>query len=287
MIPLLELRPFVADRERPSPNFNARKGSGGIRYIILHATAGSDEGAESWMENPVSKVSAHLHIRRDGSITRCVDDTARAWHAGIARWEGRTDLNSDSLGWEIGNRNDGKEPYTDAQYRAIARLLHHYLPQGLERSAVLSHAQVAPDRKTDPLGWDWRRMWEELEQLEREQLLAAIPEYEPKLAIPQRPLAPRAAPIRTEPIEIPQAVPLEIQEQPLPLRVWHLRKWAIEVAESIGAEARQRRVGGADYLAETAVHRLYAVVAGIVPEWLLIWFWPAVEAAARRALGSR
>lgn len=286
MIPLHELRPYAADRERPSPNFSARPSGAAIRYIILHATAGSDEGAESWMADPISGVSAHLHIRRDGSITRHVDDAQKGWHAGVSSWEGRTDLNGESLGWEIGNRNDGAEPYTGAQYRAVARLLHHYLPQGLDRSAVLSHAQVAPGRKTDPMGWDWARMWAELDLLEREQLLGAIPHYTPQLAIPQRPLAPRAAPIRTEPIEIPKAVPVEIQQQPFPLRVWQLRKWAIEVAERIGAEARERRVSGADYLAETAVHRLYGVVAGVVPEWLLVWFWPAVEAASSKAIGS-
>lgn len=72
------LRAFHADRMRPSPNFGPRRGDGAIGLIVLHATAGSDEGAESWMVNPQSEVSAHLHIRRDGSVTRHVADSMRA-----------------------------------------------------------------------------------------------------------------------------------------------------------------------------------------------------------------
>lgn len=153
-----EIVPWKADRERPSPNYGKRRDPE-VNAIILHATAGTDAGAESWMVNPEAQVSAHLHIRRDGSVTRHVDDEHRAWHAGRSEWKGETDLNSVSLGWEIGNANDGREPYTDAQYETVARLLRHYLPQGIDRDRVLSHAQIAPGRKTDPRGWDWQKMW--------------------------------------------------------------------------------------------------------------------------------
>ncbi len=160
MIPLARLRPAPADRELPSPNRGSRGGSP-IRLIVLHATAdnGDEAGAEAWMRNPASQVSAHLHIRRDGSVTRLVDDADRAWHAGRSSFPGVGDVNSESLGWEIANRNDGRELYTAAQYQTIAHLLRHYLPQGLDEGDVVSHAMIAPGRKTDPLGWDWERMW--------------------------------------------------------------------------------------------------------------------------------
>jgi hypothetical protein len=161
VIPLPRLIEHRADRERPRPNHGVRPGQPAIRYIILHATAGSDEGAESWMASAQSRVSAHLHIRRDGTTTRHVPDLRRAWHAGVGSWDGVTDINTESLGWEIGNRNDGRELYTAAQYRTVARLLAHYLPQGIGPVAVLTHAQIAPGRKTDPLGWDMARMWGE------------------------------------------------------------------------------------------------------------------------------
>lgn len=161
--------PFPADRIVRSPNHGARSGLG-ISLILLHATAdgGNEAGAEEWMCNPKSQASAHLHVRRDGSVTRHVGDDRRAWHAGASSWPDIADVNSASIGIEIANRNDGKEPYTDAQYQTVARALAHYLPQGIEREGVLSHAQVAPGRKNDPLGWRWDLMWSYVDRLSRD-----------------------------------------------------------------------------------------------------------------------
>lgn len=174
--------PFPADRLKRSPN-HGKRAYGQIDAIVLHATAdgGHEFGAENWMANPKSQVSAHLHIRRDGSVTRHVSDDRAAWHAGKSEWAGRTGLNEWSLGWEIANRNDGKEPYTDAQYRTVAKLLWFYLPQGIDRAGVLTHAQIAPGRKTDPKGWDFTRMWRELGRLTPE---ARMVEIAPRLPGP-------------------------------------------------------------------------------------------------------
>lgn len=166
MIHLDKLLQFQADRERISPNQGMRTARG-ISLIILHATAdnGNEVGAEQWMTNEKAKASAHLHIRRDGTVTRHVADNRRAWHAGQSSWPNVADVNSASLGWEIANKNDGKEPYTEEQYATVGKLLRYYLPQGIEREDVLSHALISPERKTDPLGWDWDRMWWEMDQL--------------------------------------------------------------------------------------------------------------------------
>lgn len=162
MIPLHRLDPFRADLELRSPNHGPRPEGAAIQLIVLHATAdgGNEFGAENWMRNPRAEASAHLHFRRDGTIVRLVDDRRRAWHAGRSHWPGIPDVNGASLGWEIANRNDGREPYTDEQYRAVAAALRHYMPQGLARGDVTDHATIAPGRKTDPLGWDWARMWD-------------------------------------------------------------------------------------------------------------------------------
>lgn len=162
MIPLYLLRPAREDRLRQSPNHSPRPGSvRGIACIVLHATAdgGSEEAAESWMCSVRSMVSAHLHLRRDGTVVRLVPDVRRAWHAGISAWKARSDVNDFSLGWELANRNDGKEPYTDAQYAAVARLAAHYVRQGMRPEAFVSHAEIAlpVGRKTDPRGFDWAR----------------------------------------------------------------------------------------------------------------------------------
>ena len=154
------MNPWQADRASTTPNQGSRDGVP-VTHVILHATAdrGNEAGTLSWWKKKEAQSSAHLLIHRDGSTTRVVEDDRRAWHAGRSFWPGMQDVNDGSLGWELANRNDGREVYTDAQYQTVANLLRHYLPQGIPRQNVLSHAQVAPGRKNDPLGWDWDRMW--------------------------------------------------------------------------------------------------------------------------------
>jgi hypothetical protein len=154
-----------ADREKPSPNHHRRPASvSAIAGVIIHATAdeGRESGAESWMCSPAAKVSAHLHIRRDGTITRHVADRQTAWHAGASTWRGFSGLNAYTLGWELANRNDGREPYTDAQYATLARLAAHYMRQGLALADFVGHQTVSPGRKTDPGPmFNWGRFREE------------------------------------------------------------------------------------------------------------------------------
>lgn len=162
MITLARLLPAAADTTRQSPNCDARPSSvSAIRCVVLHATAdgGHESEAEAWLCDPQSNVSAHLHVRRDGTVARLVADELRAWHAGRSWWRGSPRVNDFSLGWEIANENDGLEPYTDAQYEALARLSAHYSLQGMPLDAFVSHAEVARPRgrKRDPAGFDWSR----------------------------------------------------------------------------------------------------------------------------------
>lgn len=162
MIALHRLVSARAHITRESPNRDARPSTvSAIRCVVLHATAdgGSESQAESWLCDPQSNVSAHLHVRRDGTVVRLVADELRAWHAGRSCWKGSARVNDFSLGWEIANENDGLEPYTDAQYEALGRLGAHYVEQGLPLEAFVSHASVARPRgrKRDPAGFDWCR----------------------------------------------------------------------------------------------------------------------------------
>lgn len=133
----------------------------GISCIVLHATAdeGDEAGAESWLCKRDSQASAHLLIRRDGTAVRLVPDALRAWHAGVSAFRGRCDVNAFSLGWELCNRNDGRERFTDAQYETVARIAAHYIGQGLTFPEFAGHDEVAlpPGRKTDPREFDWPR----------------------------------------------------------------------------------------------------------------------------------
>jgi N-acetyl-anhydromuramyl-L-alanine amidase AmpD len=161
VIPLDALREWPADIARHSPNFNARPAGTRISCIVLHATAdeGDDAGAEGWLCKHDSHASAHLLIRRDGTSVRLVPDKLRAWHAGVSVFRGVGDVNDFSLGWELCNRNDGREAFTDAQYHSVARIAAHYIAQGLAFPDFVGHDQVALPlgRKTDPRGFDWTR----------------------------------------------------------------------------------------------------------------------------------
>jgi N-acetylmuramoyl-L-alanine amidase len=142
----LPQRAGIPTRWQPSPNFNARSAD----FIVIHYTS-SDSAAHALrtLTNPVTEVSAHYLIVRDGSIVQLVDERMRAWHAGESRWGPTVDVNSASIGIELDN--NGFEPYPPAQIDALLRLLadlreRHHVPT----ANFLGHSDVAPARKVDP-----------------------------------------------------------------------------------------------------------------------------------------
>lgn len=131
-----------------SENFEARK----PQLIIIHHT-NMRSLAEALLTlqtgNPQGRVSAHYLIGRKGEILQLVADNQRAWHAGVARWAGRTDLNSASIGIELDN--DGSTPFTEVQIAALLKLLQDLTMRlGIEPRQVWGHSDIAPARKDDP-----------------------------------------------------------------------------------------------------------------------------------------
>jgi N-acetyl-anhydromuramoyl-L-alanine amidase len=103
-----------------------------------------------------ARVSAHVVIQRDGSITQYVKFTDRAWHAGKSRFEGREACNDFSIGIEL----EGTDtlPYEPAQYHAladtVAALCEAY--PSLSTGRMVGHSEISPGRKTDPgPAFDW------------------------------------------------------------------------------------------------------------------------------------
>ena len=104
------------------------------------------------------RVSAHLVIMRDGTVTQYVKFTERAWHAGVSVYQGREACNDFSVGVEL----EGTDtlPYEAAQYdtlaRAVAALCAAY--PGMSADRIVGHSDIAPGRKTDPgQAFDWPR----------------------------------------------------------------------------------------------------------------------------------
>jgi N-acetylmuramoyl-L-alanine amidase len=157
------------------------------RLLIVHYTAGSSaQGCIDWFRDPASRVSAHLVIARDGTITQMVPFNRAAWHAGQSHWGNLSGLNRHSIGIELDNagqliRSGGKwvSPLTRRSYPdrevtvaphkhdppgAAPCGWHAYTPQQIEATLecglalvkryrladVLGHDDIAPGRKRDP-----------------------------------------------------------------------------------------------------------------------------------------
>lgn len=144
-------------QQAPSPNFNDRKAS--IDMLILHYTGmETGDAALKRMCDASAEVSAHYMIWEDGRISQLVDESKRAWHAGVGSWQGNTDLNSCSIGIEIVNgghdwplANGVLLPYPPEQIAAVIALSNaitqrHTIPA----TRIIGHSDVAPARKADP-----------------------------------------------------------------------------------------------------------------------------------------
>ncbi|WP_233128295.1 N-acetylmuramoyl-L-alanine amidase [Maricaulis sp. W15] len=139
-------------RAAPSPNFNDRKTA--IRLIVLHYT-GMENGAVAIERlcDRAAQVSAHYVIREDGVILQLVGEDKRAWHAGVASWQGKSDVNSASIGIEIvnGGHDFALPAYPAIQIDRLIRLLKDVMARhGLGPECVIGHSDVAPGRKQDP-----------------------------------------------------------------------------------------------------------------------------------------
>jgi AmpD protein len=102
------------------------------------------------------RVSTHLFIRRDGSLTQYVKFTDRAWHAGQSCYAGREACNDFSIGIEL--EGTDAVPYDLLQYQSLAgsvAALCAAYPR-LAPTRLVGHSEISPGRKTDPgPAFDW------------------------------------------------------------------------------------------------------------------------------------
>lgn len=151
-------------RSLPSPNHGPREPGAEVDMLVLHYTGmKTARDALDRMLDPAAEVSAHYCVDEDGSILQLVDESRRAWHAGIAWWRGRTDINNRSIGIEIVNPGHewGYRPFPEAQMAAVEALCRDVLARhpAIAPRDVVGHADVAPWRKEDPGElFDWPRL---------------------------------------------------------------------------------------------------------------------------------
>ncbi|RMQ11299.1 N-acetylmuramoyl-L-alanine amidase [Pseudomonas viridiflava] len=150
------------DTSHPSVNFDGR-----VQYVIMHYTSTSMEKSLQLLTH--GEVSSHYLIGDDSKATiyKLVDESARAWHAGESEWEGRTWLNSSSIGIEIVNPGFKDTPagrlwypYTEAQIQSITVLLKDIVKRNkIDPKHIIGHSDIAPTRKQDPGPlFPWKRL---------------------------------------------------------------------------------------------------------------------------------
>lgn len=179
---------LTMNQQHPSPNRNGR-----IQLVVLHYTTGNwQQSLQVLTTAGPNPVSAHYLIPEsiDASyppdtplqVYQLVAENARAWHAGVSRWENRDSLNDHSIGIELVNQSscqrlepkatDGRPTdaaapelclnadYDPAQLQLLALLLKDILQRhpDISPTRILGHSDIAPSRKQDPgsqFPWQW------------------------------------------------------------------------------------------------------------------------------------
>jgi N-acetylmuramoyl-L-alanine amidase len=149
--------------ERKSPNFGPRREGARVDMLVLHYTGMKTCGdALDRLCDPAAQVSAHYVIDEDGTAYRLVDESNRAWHAGVSAWRGDSDVNSRSIGIELVNPGHefGYREFPKPQIEALIALARDIVARhAIPPINVVGHSDVAPSRKTDPgEKFDWRAL---------------------------------------------------------------------------------------------------------------------------------
>ena len=144
----------LADSVVTSPNHEARSRGTRPDILLLHYTGmKSTQAALERLCDPLARVSSHYVVFEDGRIVQLVPESRRAYHAGESSWEGTRDINSRSIGIEIGNQGHdfGCPDFPPMQIAAVIALAHDIVARwAIARHRVLAHSDVAPGRKRDP-----------------------------------------------------------------------------------------------------------------------------------------
>src|SRR5215469_16723256 len=153
----------LVDSIVPSPNHEARNGVTRPDILLLHYTGmKTTQAALERLCDPAARVSSHYLVFEDGRIVQLVPEARRAYHAGESSWEGTTDINSRSIGIEIGNQGHdfGCPTFPDAQIERLITLCRDIVARWpIAPWRVLGHSDVAPNRKRDPgEAFPWNRL---------------------------------------------------------------------------------------------------------------------------------
>ncbi len=171
--------------------YTAKSQDSRAQFLILHFTNENFERSLKVLtEGPVS--SHYLVDVNPPTVYRLVDESRRAYHAGVSRWGNSAALNAASIGIEIVNMGNQKTPdgtiwfeYPDAQMDAVIALVKDIVKRHeIRADRILGHSDIAPGRKVDPgPRFPWKRFADEglIPWPDAAYVAAKLPEYTAQL----------------------------------------------------------------------------------------------------------
>jgi N-acetylmuramoyl-L-alanine amidase len=140
-----------------------------VQFLVIHFTSTDFPPALKILtEGPVS--SHYLVNDKPPTVYRLVDESRRAYHAGVSYWRGSTQLNASSIGIEIVNRGDDARAqggdwaeYPKEQMDVVIALVKDIVRRhDIRPERVVGHSDIAPQRKVDPgPKFPWKRLADE------------------------------------------------------------------------------------------------------------------------------
>ena len=135
-------------------NYSSRKKNKTVKYIILHYTGMKNlQSAYCRLISPLSDVSAHYLVSKEGKIYSLLCPRFEAWHAGKSQWKKDKNLNNSSIGIELENKghDHGYTKFTSKQYGSLKELINFLkINYRLNDECILFHSDISPNRKKDP-----------------------------------------------------------------------------------------------------------------------------------------
>ena len=155
----------------PAQNYSIPSSPRSVEFLVVTDTENpSLKSALSMLRRADVNTSYHYLIGTDGSIEKLVDEEHIAWHAGRSAWQGKTNLNSISIGIGLVHlaTPDGRNwlnlpadhpavgpDYPKEQIAALLGLLEDLVKRyDLDVSSILTKQDIAPDRRRSDLYGD-------------------------------------------------------------------------------------------------------------------------------------
>lgn len=150
-----------------------------VEFVVMHSTetkypANAKRVINSWNnQKGDSHTGTQFVVDRDGSIY--LTAYPNQWTVHINRRPNDLGVtNQNSIGIEM--VRSGKQKYTEKQYAAVQRLVEYLHDRfKIERANVVSHAEVQPHNRRDPINFDLVRFRRDLSKFSQDGTPESLP----------------------------------------------------------------------------------------------------------------